>query len=660
MKKRMMTGLLVLAMVMSVFSVTTVPTATVKAEESAPIDLYGLEVKVKSSTMGLAQLPIGSNPVIGYQDGNGFHELVAGTDYTLIETKKAESWTNWVACEFDNTVAGSWSFTIIATGKYTGSSTVYFDIVDPYDFEGGYILPELKKYTVVGTDPLVVGLYDGQMRFTAFTEGVEYEVIKITTTDPDEVVGEYNEPGSYRLWIRGKAPYKGETDIWFTVIGSAKDLSYLEVTVKETKILKGTRPVVGYWNGGTFVTLTEGTDYTLEDYEETAGLYVEVSGIGEYTGTTHIQFDVFDAADIGLCTMGLEQVNNHYVFVVRNSAGKVLTKGTDYTYAAFANGAPYDGDTFNEDGVVYRFEVEGLGDYTGSYQPPMYEQHDWEWVVNTPATATAAGERVKKCKNHDIYGAKAVIPQIGTVALSSTSMTYNGKSRKPSLTVTDVNGNAIDPAYYTASIASGTNAGTYKCTVTFKGEYAGSKSLSYTIKPAALKSLTLSATSYTWDGKAKTPTTKVIGAVNSTALVKNTDYTVTYASTRKSVGTYKVTVKGKGNYTGTISKTFTINPKGTSLVSLTAASKGFTVKWKKQATKMSSSAVTGYQVRYSTKSSMASAKTVTIKGASTVSKKITKLTGKKKYYVQVRTYKTVSGTKYYSAWSAKKAVTTKK
>ena len=56
---------------------------------------------------------------------------------------------------------------------------------------------------------------------------------------------------------------------------------------------------------------------------------------------------------------------------------------------------------------------------------------------------------------------------------------------------------------------------------------------------------------------------------------------------------------------------------------------------------------------------MAGSKTVTVGKTRTVSTKIKKLKAKKKYYVQIRTYKTVNGTKYYSAWSAKKSVKTK-
>ena len=56
---------------------------------------------------------------------------------------------------------------------------------------------------------------------------------------------------------------------------------------------------------------------------------------------------------------------------------------------------------------------------------------------------------------------------------------------------------------------------------------------------------------------------------------------------------------------------------------------------------------------------MTSAKTKTVKGYKYTSKKITKLSAKKKYYVQVRTYKTVSGKTYYSSWSSVKSVKTK-
>ena len=167
-----------------------------------------------------------------------------------------------------------------------------------------------------------------------------------------------------------------------------------------------------------------------------------------------------------------------------------------------------------------------------------------------------------------------------------------------------------------------------------------------------VKEVSLSASSYTYDGKVKNPSIKVYD--NNGKLVSSKYYTVSKSSGRKNVGKYKYTITFKNGYSGKKTLYFTIKPKSTSITSLTKASKSFTAKWKKVSTQ-----ATGYQIRYSTKSSMSGAKTTTIKSYKTVSKKITRLSKKKKYYVQVRTYKTVSKVNYYSSWSGKKTVVTK-
>ena len=166
-------------------------------------------------------------------------------------------------------------------------------------------------------------------------------------------------------------------------------------------------------------------------------------------------------------------------------------------------------------------------------------------------------------------------------------------------------------------------------------------------------SISLSTTSYTYNGKARTPAVTV--TYKGKKLVKDTDYTVSY-SKNKNVGTATVTIKGIGKFGSSVKKTFKINPKGTSISKLTAGSKKFTVRWKKQSTQTS-----GYQIQYCTNKSFKSGyKTVTIKGSATTSKTIKNLKAAKKYYVRIRTYKIVSGKKYYSSWSVIKSVTTKK
>ena len=184
--------------------------------------------------------------------------------------------------------------------------------------------------------------------------------------------------------------------------------------------------------------------------------------------------------------------------------------------------------------------------------------------------------------------------------------------------------------------------------------------IAHTTKQTVTKasSIKLKATSLTYNGKVRTPKVIVKDRTGKT-LVKNTDYTVSYAKGRKYVGKYAVKITFKGKYSGTKTLYFTIKPKATSISSLKAGSKKFTVKWKKQATQ-----TTGYQVQYSASSKFSKVKTVTVGKNTTVSKKISKLSGKKKYYVRVRTYKTVKingkSIRIYSGWSKAKTVTTKK
>lgn len=93
----------------------------------------------------------------------------------------------------------------------------------------------------------------------------------------------------------------------------------------------------------------------------------------------------------------------------------------------------------------------------------------------------------------------------------------------------------------------------------------------------------------------------------------------------------------------------------TSITSLSAKDNGFKIKWKKK------TGITGYQIQYSTNSKFnkKNSKTIKIKQAKKISKKITGLKSSKKYYVRVRTYKVVKKKISYSSWSKKKCVTIK-
>lgn len=167
------------------------------------------------------------------------------------------------------------------------------------------------------------------------------------------------------------------------------------------------------------------------------------------------------------------------------------------------------------------------------------------------------------------------------------------------------------------------------------------------------KTIALSATAFTCNGKVKTPKVTVKDAKGKTIAASN--YKVTYAKGRKNVGKYAVKIVFKGNYSGSKTLYFKINPKGTSLKKVTKGKKAFTATWKIQPVQ-----TTGYQIQYSTNKNFKKGnKTVTVKNNKTTKKTVKKLKSKKPYYVRIRTYKTIGKTKYYSSWSKAKTVKTK-
>lgn len=257
--------------------------------------------------------------------------------------------------------------------------------------------------------------------------------------------------------------------------------------------------------------------------------------------------------------------------------------------------------------------------------------------------------------------AELLLPElisISSATIDIPEQTYTGKLLTPK---PEVRLNDEELRYgedYSVYYSNNLDAGTATITIIGEGDYTGKATRSFTIAPKKVNpAVTLSTTAYTYDGKIKKPSVSVKA---DGIKLTSSDYSVEYASGLKNVGKYKVTVTLKGNYTGSKSVYFKINPKGTTLATSPAVSKAITVKWKKQSTKMASSRITGYQIQLATDSKFTkNKKTVTVSGYSKTSKKITKLKGKTKYYIRIRTYKTVSGTKYYSPWSKVKTVTTK-
>ena len=280
------------------------------------------------------------------------------------------------------------------------------------------------------------------------------------------------------------------------------------------------------------------------------------------------------------------------------------------------------------------------------------------WIVDKAASIGVKGSKHKKCTVCKKVLETAEIPALAKTSISKASVTlststyaYDGKAKTPSVNV-KVNGKTLKKdTDYTVSYSNNTKVGTAKVTITGKGNYTGSVSKTYSIKNNFKKATVSGISTKAFTGKNITHSITV--KYNGKTLKNGTDYTVSY-SNNKNIGTATVKITGKGSYTGTITKTFKINPAKQEIQKLTAKSKAFFVDWEQKGS------ATGYEIQYATNSKFTSAKKVTITNNKTDTKTISKLSGKKKYYVRVRSYTTVKGTKYYGAWSASKSVTTKK
>jgi hypothetical protein len=293
-------------------------------------------------------------------------------------------------------------------------------------------------------------------------------------------------------------------------------------------------------------------------------------------------------------------------------------------------------------------------------------KHQWEQKIQK-ATPTKAGCIYQQCS---VCGAEETIApllKVSNIELEGASYTYSGKAITPKVTVGN-GSELLSTDNYTVSYSNNVKVGTATAKITLKGDYyEGTKNLTFEIIKAS-QTVTVPKTAYT----------KTYGnAAFSLAAKTNGDGVLTYASDNTKVAavdksTGKVTLKGVGNATITITAAATNNyKKATKMVTVTVKKptvkatsvsklinvkgKKMTVQWKKV------SPVTGYQIQYTTDSKFKkSVKTISIKSAKTTSNTIAKLTKKKKYYVRIRTYRTVSKKNFYSGWSKAKAVTIKK
>ena len=155
--------------------------------------------------------------------------------------------------------------------------------------------------------------------------------------------------------------------------------------------------------------------------------------------------------------------------------------------------------------------------------------------------------------------------------------------------------------------------------------------------------ITLDKTTYTYDGKTKTPAVTV--KVEEKVLVAGKDYTLAYSNNKNS-GIATVTVTGKGYYTGVIKKEFSINPSAVKDFTYSArSSSAVALKWTKN------TSASGYVIEQYKGGKWVVIKTIT--NNATTSYKATSLSASTANKFRIKAYKTVGSTKLYSGYTSK-------
>ena len=234
---------------------------------------------------------------------------------------------------------------------------------------------------------------------------------------------------------------------------------------------------------------------------------------------------------------------------------------------------------------------------------------------------------------------------IKSAVLSGTNYEYSGKVVTPSVIVKDSKGKVLKKGIdYKISYQKGRKSiGKYAVKISFIGNYAGSMTRYFNITPK----VTLSKSKFVYNGKTQTPAVIVKNAKGN-KLKQGRDYTVALSKGRKAVGIYSAVITFKGKYNGKNTKKYTIVPKGTSLKAVNEGIDSLKVYWKAQSVQ-----TTGYQIHYSTDKNFAKDKTKVLAVAKNTKTAVTlkALGSGKTYYVRMRTYKTVKGVNYFSAYS---------
>lgn len=456
----------------------------------AAADLSGGTMTVDNSKKYYAN-GTASEPDVTIKVGN--NTLTKDTDYTLAYANNNPA----------TSVTNPQKATITATGKgnYTGTLTGDFTIQPS---TGG----DLTGATITVTEKNIV--YDGKEKkpkATVVLNGVTVPESSYTLKYSNNV-----KAGTATIVAAAKS---GDERYSKTAKGTFKiaqaDLSTADFTFADSDNKSNTSPQYSYTGADIkpepgikvdSLTLTKNTDFTYS-YSNNKAIgtqaAVTVTGKGNFTGTASMNFEITQG-DITKATVTATPSSTftyngqrqYPSYVMVSIDGHQLTQGVDYDLSPFPTDAVNAG--------TYRYTITGKNNFKGTGTTTATGTTSGTGSTSTSSTTNTTSTNGTTSSDNAIVStdkaagtitaqytiqAKDVSKASDISVPNISNKTYNGKAQKPAVTVVDNTRGAVltEGTDYTRTDASNTTPGTATVTLTFSGNYTGTKTLSYKIVP---------------------------------------------------------------------------------------------------------------------------------------------------------------------------------
>lgn len=525
--------------------------------------IYGGSVK---KTFTIKKLGISATAVSGTGNKVYTGSSIKPVPAVKVGGRTLKNGTDFTVSYKNNTEPGTATLKVTGKGNYSGSVSKTFKITARAINDVEVTVPD-TVFTGEQVRPDVVVSYGSYQ----FINNSDY-----TLSFKDNV-----NIGTASVVVTGKNHLSGSRTVTFPI--EKADISSTEIAVKNATFTgSAVKSGVDVRLGN--VTLKEGTHYTLsyKNNVNAGTAQVTISGKGSLEGAVTKDFTIAKA-DISKASISASgtYAPDGVKITINAKFGNYTLKNSDYSFAAptaageqtltisgngnFSGKATVKFNVAKADIANAKSSLSLSADGKGYTVTIIYDgvllTQDKDYKVAVTESATGVSAVITGIGN---YGGTATISGISNeleafenAVVTIGKVTYNGTAQLPSVTVKIGSVTLKSGTDYILSAYDNTNAGTATAVITGKGKYEGAeKKTQFKIAPAAISSASISCEDQIYTGQGVTA--QPVVTFNGKTLALGIDYYISGYSNIVNVGTATVTVKGKGNFTGTAKGTFRI------------------------------------------------------------------------------------------------------